>query len=181
MVVFSSASEVDIPLELSPLQRYEIRGTVSQKACQCCLLAWVAGIHAALWGNSEMGSTDYHFLLCTEEKGEIFPFWSQRRVKIPSMTSLGCPFPSSFMSKGRGNIPMWAETSSSRRCEPWSQRSLPLVFLHACHLPQSRDIAYCWIMRHQRARDTASHLPMLLPDSQLSHLSSTLVSFKLSA
>lgn len=70
---------------------------------------------------------------------------------------------------------------SSRRCEPWSQHSPPLVFPHACHLPQSRDIAYCWIMRHQRARDTASHLPMLLPDSKLSHLSSTLVSFKLSA
>lgn len=112
-------------------------------------------------------------------KGEDFPILSIKKSENSFMTSLGCPLPSSFMSKGRGNIPMWAETSSSQRCVPWSQHSLSSAFPHACHLPQSRDIAYCWIRRHQRARDTASCLPMLLPDSQFSHLSSTHVSFKL--
>lgn len=35
----------------------------------------------------------------------FFLLWAPRRVKIPPVPSLGCPFPSSFVSKGRGSDP----------------------------------------------------------------------------
>ena len=52
---------------------------------------------------------------------------------------------------------------------PWRQHSSPTRISHVRQLPQPRDIGYCWITRHPRPRNKASHLPMLIPGTQASY------------
>lgn len=106
-MVFNSASEVNIPPTLSPLQRYETWWKVLQRACECCLLlSWDPYALATLWENSEMWSIDHHFPLWAEEG--ISPPWAPRRAKIPSMHSLRFSFPPALCLKA------WKYTHTSR-------------------------------------------------------------------
>lgn len=182
-MVFNSATEVNIPPALPPLQRYEIWGKFLQRACECCLLlSWVPYILATLWGNSEMWSIDHRFPLWAE--GEISPPWAPKRVEIPSMPSLGCPFSPALCLKagkytqvGRGLL--WDLTFP----EMCTLKPAFPSYHNSIHLPPSsgkRYTAYWQVMRHQRPRTTAFHLPVLSPDAQVSHLSSTHMTFKLS-
>lgn len=134
------------------------------------------------WGNSEMWSIDHRFPLWAE--GEISPPWAPRRLEIPSMPSLGCPFsPAQCLKAGKYTQTdrglLWDLTFP----EMCTLKPAFSSYHNSICLPPSsgkRYTAYWQIMRHQRRRNKAFHLPTLSPDAQVSHLSSTHMTFKLS-
>lgn len=142
-MVFNNASEVNIPPTLSLLQRYEIWWKVLERACECCLLlSWVPYALATLQGNSEMWSIDHRFLLWAEEG--ISPPCAPRGVKIPSLHSLGFPFPPALCLKA------WKYTHTGRGLlrdltfpEMCTLQPAFSSYHNSIWLPPSSDKRYC--------------------------------------
>lgn len=111
-----------------------------------------------------------------------FLLWAPRKVRIPSMPSLGCSFPSSFMSQSRGIMTTLAEASSD--VDPHLPRDMsPKAASPPTIIPYSwsQDTHYCWIIKHQTPRKKGIPVPYASTRyPTILELSSIHMTFKLS-
>lgn len=111
------------------------------------------------------------FLFVLRRKTLPLP-WAPRVKNLFNAFLRMCLFPSLYVEKQEKCILSEISSQTLILPETWAQQ--PASSSHhnsrACQLPQSRYTDECWITRHRRFRNKASHLPMLLPDTQTPHL-----------
>lgn len=181
-MVCNSTSEVNIPPALPPQKDMWNLREIITKSLWVLPPSELSSLYSCHTEETEMWSIDHRFPLWAE--GEISPPWAPRRLEIPSMPSLGCPFSPALCLKAgkytqadRGLL--WDLTFP----EMCTLKPAFSSYHNSIRLPPSsgkRYTAYWQIMRHQRRRNKAFPLPTLSPDAQVSHLSSTHMTFKLS-